>query len=118
VVSGLVLGKGCCSVGCLITSPISPLLGSSAAVLRREERGGQMGGSGKWVKLLIGLKKPEKEDCKVSATGCSWFLEREKTSTPFFHCFGVFSLLIYVIMMEIFGLRVFFFFGAIFPGQI
>ncbi|XP_062211450.1 protein IQ-DOMAIN 6-like isoform X2 [Phragmites australis] len=24
-----------------------------------------MGGSGKWVKSLIGLKKPEKEDCKV-----------------------------------------------------
>jgi hypothetical protein len=49
-----------------------------------------MGGSGKWVKLLIGLKKPEKEDCKVSATGCSWFLEREKTSTPFFTVLGCF----------------------------
>ena len=24
-----------------------------------------MGGSGKWVKSLIGLKKPDKEDCKV-----------------------------------------------------
>jgi hypothetical protein len=81
-----------------------------------------MGGSGKWVKSLIGLKKPEKEDCKVSVTGCSWFLEKERereTRIRFFHCFWVFSRLICVIMMEIFGMRVFFFFfGGIFPGQI
>ena len=35
-----------------------------------------MGGSGKWVKSLIGLKKPEKEDCKVrgmGVLGCSLF---------------------------------------------
>jgi hypothetical protein len=74
-----------------------------------------MGGSGKWVKSLIGLKKPEKEDCKVSVTGCSWFLEKERereTRIRFFHCFWVFSRLICVIMMEIFGMRVFFFFSA------
>jgi hypothetical protein len=27
-----------------------------------------MGGSGKWVKSLIGLKKPDREDCKVRAS--------------------------------------------------
>jgi hypothetical protein len=41
---------------------------------RREEN---MGGSGKWVKSLIGLKKPDREDCKVRplASPCSSFLE-------------------------------------------
>ena len=29
----------------------------------REEERSRMGGSGKWVKSLIGLKKPDKEDC-------------------------------------------------------
>jgi hypothetical protein len=28
----------------------------------------EMGGSGKWVKSLIGLKKPDREDCKVRAS--------------------------------------------------
>jgi hypothetical protein len=54
-----------------------------------------MGGSGKWVKSLIGLKKPEKEDCKVSVTGCSWFLEkeRERNKDPIFSLFlGVFQI--------------------------
>lgn len=33
-----------------------------------------MGGSGKWVKSLVGLKKPDRElDCKVRATR-KWFV--------------------------------------------
>lgn len=43
-----------------------------------------MGGSGKWVKSLIGLKKPEKEDCKVRGMG---------VLGDFYHpfLFGIFS---------------------------
>lgn len=43
-----------------------------------------MGGSGKWVKSLIGLKKPEKEDCKVRERGCSSFLEEKCFDFCFF----------------------------------
>jgi hypothetical protein len=39
-----------------------------------------MGGSGKWVKSLIGLKKPEKEDGKVRGIGCCWFPVSENVS--------------------------------------
>jgi hypothetical protein len=45
-----------------------------------------MGGSGKWVKSLIGLKKPDKEDCcKVRGErgmGVLGFFARN--SSPFF----------------------------------
>lgn len=55
---------------CVCRPPLpgtSPVAAAAVAALseRREEQSG-MGGSGKWVKSLIGLKKqPEKEDCKV-----------------------------------------------------
>jgi hypothetical protein len=45
-----------------------------------------MGGSGKWVKSLIGLSKPEKEDSKVSARRCYWFPGRKKTERARFFC--------------------------------
>jgi hypothetical protein len=80
-----------------------------------------MGGSGKWVKSLIGLKKPEKEDCKVSVTGCSWFLEkeRERNKDPIFSLFlGVFQIDLRHYDGNIWNARILFFFGGIFPGQI
>jgi hypothetical protein len=51
-----------------------------------------MGGSGKWVKSLIGLSKPEKEDSKVSARRCSWFPGRRKKGAPFLSAVFVVSL--------------------------
>jgi hypothetical protein len=51
-----------------------------------------MRGSGKWVKSLIGLSKPEKEDSKVSARRCYWFPGRKKTERVRFFLSAVFGV--------------------------
>lgn len=50
-----------------------------------------MGGSGKWVKSLIGLKKPDREDCKVR-DGCSCILDIGKNRFGFHKLFVSLSL--------------------------
>jgi hypothetical protein len=54
-----------------VASHFSPAAAAARGIGGSREE--DMGGSGKWVKSLIGLKKPDREDCKVRplASPCS-----------------------------------------------